>query len=185
MRIETRPLTEVEFARYNPRKELQPGDDEWERIEKSIDTFGLVQPLVLNERTGRLVGGHQRAKILLARGETHAEFVLVDLDEPMEKALNVALNNPDIGGVWDNEKLNELLFELEQHGFDVTLTGFDTDDLERRLGAHDTVGGGALDETELLESHFEIIVTCSDEMQQTELLQRLTEEGFTCRALVS
>lgn len=53
-------------ARYNPRKNLQPGDAEYEALKKSIERWDLVEPLVWNESTGNLVGGHQR---LMAPGQ--------------------------------------------------------------------------------------------------------------------
>jgi hypothetical protein len=71
----------------------------------SIDRFGLVQPIVVNERTGRIVGGHQRAKVLEARGVTETDVVLVDLSEDEEAAANLALNSPAIAGEWTADAL--------------------------------------------------------------------------------
>ncbi len=78
MRIETIPVHRINPAPYNPRRNLQPGDPEYERISRSVWEFGLVEPLVWNERTGTLVGGHQRFKVLLAQG---AETVIVSVVE--------------------------------------------------------------------------------------------------------
>ena len=73
-------IADMQPAEYNPRKDLQPGDPEWEKIEQSLKTFGMLEPVVFNERTGRIVGGHQRVKILASKGETEVEVSLVDLD---------------------------------------------------------------------------------------------------------
>ena len=87
-----------------------------------------MEPLVWNNRTGNLVGGHQRFKVLLARGDTEVEVSIVDLPPEKEKALNIALNK--ISGDWDHRKLAELLDELvELPNFDVELTGFDIPDV--------------------------------------------------------
>jgi ParB-like chromosome segregation protein Spo0J len=59
---------------------------------KSIDEFDCVEPLVWNCRSGNLVGGHQRLKILKARGDKHILCSIVDLSPEKEKALNIALN---------------------------------------------------------------------------------------------
>lgn len=64
MDVRTIPIDSIEPAAYNPRKNLQPGDPEYEKLERSIDEFGCVEPVVWNRRTGRLIGGHQRLKIL-------------------------------------------------------------------------------------------------------------------------
>ena len=51
-------------AAYNPRVYLTKGDADYEKIERSIDEFGYTEPIVWNERTGNVVGGHQRLKVL-------------------------------------------------------------------------------------------------------------------------
>ncbi len=121
-------------APYNPRVDLRPGDPEYEKLARSIDEFGLVEPLVWNSRTGHLVGGHQRFKVLLQRGITTAQVSVVDLPIEKEKALNLALNK--IAGGWDHEKLAELLNELvELPGFDLSLTGFDPPEVDELLAS--------------------------------------------------
>jgi len=94
-------------AKYNPRKDLQPGDPEYEKLLRSVEEFGYVEPIIWNERTGNIVGGHQRFKVLSQIGYTEIECVVVNLDEQREKALNVALNK--ISGEWDLSKLTDLL----------------------------------------------------------------------------
>ena len=51
------PVDSINPAPYNPRRQLRPGDVEYEKLKKSIEEFGLVEDLVWNERTGTLVGG--------------------------------------------------------------------------------------------------------------------------------
>ena len=116
-------------APYHPKVELQPGDPDYEKLKRSIEDFGYVEPLVWNERTGNLVGGHQRYKILVnEQGATEVEVSVVDLDETREKALNLALNKID--GDWDLPKLRDLMSELKECDFDLSLTGFDSADLD-------------------------------------------------------
>jgi len=123
MKIQKVKVTELNPAAYNPRLDLQPGDADYEKLKNSISTFGLVEPLVWNKRTGNLVGGHQRLKILIAQGATEIEVSVVDLSLEMEKTLNIALNK--ISGDWDEQKLADLLSEIQQiPDFDVGLTGF-------------------------------------------------------------
>ncbi len=132
--IRSLPITQINPAPYNPRVDLRPGDLEYEKLARSIDEFGLVEPLVWNSRTGHLVGGHQRFKVLLQRGITTAQVSVVDLPIEKEKALNLALNK--IAGGWDHEKLAELLNELvELPGFDMALTGFDPPEVDELLAS--------------------------------------------------
>lgn len=128
MQIEKKKVTDLIPADYNPRKDLKPGDKEYEKLKRSISEFGYVDPLIWNKRTGRLVGGHQRLKVLEDMGETQVDVVVVDLDEEKEKALNVALNK--ISGEWDKDKLALLITDLQGSDLDVSLTGFDQEELD-------------------------------------------------------
>lgn len=132
MIIQSIPVSSVNPAPYNPRKNLKPSDREYQKLKKSIETFDLVEPLVWNKRTGNLVGGHQRFKII--KDELKCETVevsVVDLDEKKEKALNIALNK--ISGEWDFKTLKELLVELDDGSFDLSLTGFDELELKELI----------------------------------------------------
>jgi len=118
-------LLEFEPAEYNPRKNLQPGDAEYEKLKLSIQEFGFLEPLVVNKRTKHIISGHQRYKILRAQGIAEAEVVIVDFSPEKEKAANLALNK--VRGDWDREKLAALLDELTKiPDFSIGITGFDT-----------------------------------------------------------
>jgi len=140
MIIEKIASTKLNPAPYNPRKDLKPGDPEYEKLRRSIGEFGYVEPIVWNKQTGNIVGGHQRFKVLRDLGYTDVDCVVVDIDEVQEKALNVAMNK--ISGAWNESKLTDLLGELDAADFDVSLTGFDAADLEALFkimaGAHKT-----------------------------------------------
>ena len=126
------PIARVNPAAYNPRKDLQPGDPEYEALRRSLEEFGFVEPLVWNKQTGNLVGGHQRFKILIARGVREVDVSVVDLPLQREKALNVALNKA--GGDWDLPKLGELLKELQaMPDIDETITGFSQREIDALL----------------------------------------------------
>ena len=128
------PIAELAPAPYNPRKALKAGDPEYAKLRRSIEEFGVVDPVIWNSRTKRVVGGHQRLTVLRDLGHTTAPTVVVDLDEPREKALNLALNR--IAGEWDEAMLAEVLKDLERGGGDITLTGFDPDEIDELLRAY-------------------------------------------------
>lgn len=132
MEIRRVPVSRLNPAAYNPRRDLRPGDSAYRKLSRSLDRFGCVEPVVWNERTGNVVGGHQRLKVLIAAGETELDVSVVNLSETDEKALNIALNK--IEGEWDPAALNELLEELSAaSGIDETLTGFDRGELDSLL----------------------------------------------------
>ncbi|MEX1098298.1 MAG: ParB N-terminal domain-containing protein [Planctomycetales bacterium] len=121
-------------APYNPRVPLKPGMPGYRRLERSLAEFDLVQPIVWNERTGHVVAGHQRLEILKNKGEPEVDVSVVSLSLEREKALNVVLNNPQVGSDWEMDQLTELVAELDAlPDFDATLTGFDDDDLRALL----------------------------------------------------
>lgn len=122
-------------ADYNPRKGLKPGDPDYEKLKHSMKEFGYVDPIIWNQQTGRVVGGHQRLKILQDEGLKEAECVVVNLDEEKEKALNIALNK--ISGDWDKDKLALLMTDLQASDLDISLTGFDEDEISDLLATED------------------------------------------------
>ncbi len=149
MNIETIPINKINPAPYNPRRDLQPGDPEYEKLKKSLAEFDLVEPLIWNSRTGNLVGGHQRLKILQARGDKDVEVSVVDLPEKKEKALNLALNK--ISGEWDYPKLKDILEELDTGGFDMEITGFDDSEIEDLMTQFFVPGEGLTPDDEIPE----------------------------------
>ncbi len=105
----TMPLAELTPFPRNPRRISRAA---LEGLRRSIERFGLVQEIVVNRRTGHIVGGHQRVEALRDAGHTEAPVALVDLDEHEEMALNVALNNPGITGEF-TDAVTGILSELE------------------------------------------------------------------------
>jgi DNA modification methylase len=128
MQIEKLKTDRLIPADYNPRKDLKPGDPEYEKLKRSIEQFGYVEPVIWNKTTGRVAGGHQRLKVLLDMGITEVECVVIEMDEEKEKALNIALNK--ISGDWDKDKLALLIADLQGADFDVSLTGFEPAELD-------------------------------------------------------
>ena len=122
MKIVNIKISQLRPAEYNPRKDLKPGDSEYEKLKKSLTEFGLVEPLVVNKDM-TVIGGHQRLKVLGDTGHKDIPCVIVDLDKEHEKALNIALNK--ISGGLDNEKLADLLKEINLSDLEVEMTGFD------------------------------------------------------------
>lgn len=135
MEIATIPISQIRPAAWNPRKDLKPGDPRYQALRASIEEYGYLEPIIWNRRTGNLVGGHQRLKVLQEQGATEAQVSIVDLDAVREKALAIALNK--ISGEWEEDLLAAILQDLQDQAPGAT-TGFleqETQDLLLRLQA--------------------------------------------------
>ncbi len=99
-------IEDLSLASYNPRR-IAPG--ELAKLKKSIDRFGIVEPIVAR-RDGTIVGGHQRYEAARQLGIERVPTVFVDISDNEAKLLNLALNK--ISGEWDTMRLASLLSEL-------------------------------------------------------------------------
>lgn len=122
--VRTLPVGRLIPAEYNPRTALAPTDKKYRKLKRSLERFGLVEPLVWNELSGRVVGGHLRLSILKELGVTEVPVSVVRLSETAERALNVVLNNREAQGRFDVGKLSVLLEELKELP-EFADTGFD------------------------------------------------------------
>jgi DNA modification methylase len=117
-------IADLRPAPYNPRKIAELAAD---GLRESIDRFGDISGIVWNQRTGRLVAGHQRVLQLqqlgaelvdgelrvMHQGEVRRFSVrVVDWSESEEKAANVSANNRHIAGEWTPD-LGELLEDIK------------------------------------------------------------------------
>lgn len=127
-------------APYNPRR---ISDHDLDALRRSLRFFGTVEPIVVNRRSGHVVGGHQRIKAAEAEGIDTLPVVYVDLDDPSERQLNLALNK--IHGEWDEAKLAAVLAELEQVGADLDLTGFSDAEIDLLIRGGDIPADGLTD----------------------------------------
>ena len=149
--IERYEVVEVERrqlknAPYNPRR---ISDDQREKLEAALRKQGLVVPPTWNERTGNIVGGHQRISILdtIAGTKNYTLSVAkIDVDEKQEKEINILLNNDAAQGDWDLDKLFPL---VKDDGLDLIGMGFNAKDMVDFFGQNisgDVLGADALSE---------------------------------------
>jgi len=93
-------IEEIKPAEYNPR---QANEKQYNDLKGSIKKFGLVDPLIVNKRNHRLIGGHFRLRVAKDLGFKKVPVVFLDLDAKAEKELNLRLNK-NLGD-WDWDKL--------------------------------------------------------------------------------
>lgn len=134
MKIEKIKLNDIIPTDYNPRTIT---NEEIIKLQNSINTFGMVDPIIINLKNNHIIGGHQRYNVLQDQYIQNNEFdvelnlirlgdvgwVFTDTDltvesDDHEKALNIALNK--ISGEFDNTKLNKILEDID---FDINKLG--------------------------------------------------------------
>jgi len=126
MEIQTKiDIGSISPSPYNPRVTLEKGSREYQDIEASLEAYGLIEPIVVNDVNMHIIGGHQRWQVLKDRGETEIACAMVHIEDPeREKALCLALNK--ISGDWDMDKLKDLLRDDDVFSFP---TGFTADEI--------------------------------------------------------
>jgi hypothetical protein len=169
IRVEPRNVADLKAAEYNPRRISKAA---LKGLTASMEQFGVLEPIIVNERTGNVVGGHQRLKGLEAKGVVVTDCVIVDFDEATEKAANVTLNNPNIAGTFETDGLAELLAGIKADG----------DELFKDLRLDRLSGEVDVPEVEYVPK-YEVVVTCQDEAEQEELFTRLQGEGRRVKVL--
>jgi ParB-like nuclease domain len=112
----------------NPANPRVMREDMLEALGASLKAFDCVDPIVINTRFGRIVGGHQRVGAAQKEGIKVLPIALIDVDEEHEKAFNVGLNK--VRGTWDFEKLAEVLQSMKDDEMSFVGTGFDDDEIE-------------------------------------------------------
>jgi hypothetical protein len=109
--IQRIPRAMLKEAPYNPRV---MGEHEHKLLNKSLKKSGLVETIVWNKRTGYVVGGHQRLSELdkLEGGKDYSlDVCVIDVSEQEEREINIKLNNSNLMGEYDAEKLAALFIE--------------------------------------------------------------------------
>jgi hypothetical protein len=183
MKIKKMKIGDINVAEYNPRK---ISSESYRGLKKCVETHGLVQPLVWNKRTNRLISGHQRLKVLLDLGWTEVDVVEVDVDQKQEKQMNVALNSTAIHGEWDWDKMADVFDDLT---FDeALLTMLDVGDFKSFYDQDEWVVDNESNESN--ESNirsdviYKVIVDCESEKDQTDLLNELLNRNFKVKAMI-
>ncbi len=134
MEIKKMTVSDLQVAPYNPRIEITPGMDEYEKLKASIRTFDLVEPIVFNQQINHVVGGHQRLVVVKELGIEELDVSAIDLSLKREKVLNVALNKGT--GLWDDKKLYMLLNDFSSD--DIDLSGFSDYEVKELIATFET-----------------------------------------------
>ena len=190
---ETIQRSMLKGAAYNPRKISKQAK---QQLAASLKEHGLIAPLVWNRRTGNLVSGHQRLKILDAlEGTDNYELTVaaIDVDEREEKVINVSVNNETLMGEWDLDMLKSLNLD---DGISFSEMGFLDADAALMFGGDErftamfeneevkaekeTIADIKRDRKEMMEelkrqnsADFYFVVVCKDQQDKDDLMNEL------------
>jgi DNA modification methylase len=115
----------VPYARNSRTHSPQQVD----KIAASIREFGFLNPVIVDGQNG-IVAGHGRVMAAQKLGlEVLPVIEAAHLTEAQKRAYVIADNRLALDAGWDNELLKVELQDLDAQGFDLTLTGFDIDEI--------------------------------------------------------
>jgi DNA modification methylase len=127
---------DIESLRPDPANPRRISPAELEALTRSLREYGFLQPVLARRDDNTVVGGHQRLLAARRLGMKTVPVIFVDLSIEQARVLNLALNK--ISGSWDEELLARMLADLQPvDGIDLSLTGFDEDELEKLLKSLD------------------------------------------------
>ena len=176
------------------------------KLKNKMAEVGLLQPLIVNERTGYLLGGHQRLasmdsleKYKDGKNDYQIDIALVDMDEKQELEMLVFLNNPGSQGGWQLDTLAEINLEsgvgFESMGFDKMDVDFlfdgdprfaeifpDTKAVEETKDALADIKATRKESTETMKERqqagFYFTVVCRDIQEKKDLLARMNVADY-------
>jgi DNA modification methylase len=122
--------------RPDPANPRRISDQELETLTRSINEFGLIDPIIARREDKMVIGGHQRLLAARKLGYKTVPVVLTDLSVEQAHLLNIALNK--ISGSFDQELLVRMLKELQEvPDIDLSLSCFEEDELKKLLKSLD------------------------------------------------
>jgi len=196
--IEYQPLKTLSPARVNPKQHSHA------TIRRSMERFGYVEPIVVDERTGRMVAGHGRLEVLamaearrmeppegvqIIGGEWHVPVMRgwSSSNDGEAEGYLLTSNQTTIVGGWDRTLLAEVLGEVADTDLGLDGTGFTPDDLAALLAesSHDIDFGEPDSEPSLSQREFKVVIVCMDEGMQREILEACIANGWDSRAVIN
>jgi ParB-like chromosome segregation protein Spo0J len=155
-----------------------------DKIAASIREFGFLNPVIVDGQNG-IVAGHGRIMAAKKLGMDEVPTVEAShLTEAQKRAYIIADNRLALDAGWDDEVLRLELHALDEASFDLSLTGFDAEELSKAM-FDDPVSDKADDkDLELGDLRYQVVVSCNDEDHQGHVMSQLEAEGYVCRPLI-
>lgn len=175
-RLEEWPLSRlIPYAR-NPRTH---SPEQIDKIARSIQKFDFTNPILVDENDGILAGHGRLLAAKQLKRRTVPVIVLTGLSEDEKRAYIIADNRLAQDAGWDYELLRGELEDLDGENFDLTLTGFEEEELEEILKGEGEPGEPSRES----EPRLGVFVNCSSQRQQRAVVKLLEKHGYECRAI--
>ena len=130
--VECASVKSLTPAPNNPRTHSKK---QIEQIAASIREFGFTNPVLIDKDHG-IIAGHGRVEAAKRLGLDQVPVLRLEhLSEAQKKAYIIADNQLALQAGWDEDILAIELQGLAELDFDLTLTGFDTGDIDRLIGS--------------------------------------------------
>lgn len=199
----TRSIEYVSLDEITPA-DRNPKTHDHDTLRASFRRFGFVEPIVRDDRTRKLVAGHGRVEQLrMARardpehpppgvqlGLDHSWLVPIIVgwasrDDDEAQAYVIASNRTVEGGGWDDSILADVLLDFEQSPELFDGIGYTLDDALAMLSKSLADDGDSDTRPQLDDIAYRVVISCDDEAHQRELIERLTGEGLSVRAVMN
>ena len=179
----------IKEFRTVPASELLPNPKNWRKhpetqenaLRSMLADVGFADAVIARETPAGLVliDGHLRTEVA---SDTEVPVLIVDLND--EEADKVLATHDVLGAMaaTDSDILADLLAGITVADSDLSDILSEMANLGSDLDFSEAVSG---DETDALESKFEVVILCDDEEHQRNLLDRFSMEGLTCQSLIS
>lgn len=138
----------------NPRK-IDP--ETFKRLKRSLEDFGIVDPVIARRSDNMVIGGHQRLAVAKSVGIEKVPVVYVEFPDNKAAMLNVALNK--VTGEWDWPKLGDLFQEFDTGSLDLEMSGFGLDEIEGLVTGLDEAEPKSETESPDIPGYISFIVT--------------------------
>ena len=168
------PVSEVRPYEKNPLKNAEAV----KYVRASIEKFGFKQPIVIDSNRV-IISGHTRLEAAKSLGMAEVPCIVADdLTEAQAKALRLADNKVAEFSEWEMNLLGGELGELAEIS-DIDMGDFGFEDNLDKIG--DEEENGTEEKGVNLSETFQIIVECENEIEQQEIFEKLSGEGYKCR----
>lgn len=148
LKIEYKNIEEIKKYKRNSRTH---SDEQIEQIVNSIKEFGFTNPLLIDENN-EIIAGHGRYEAALKlKMDKVPCIVLRGLTNLQKKAYVIADNKLALNASWDLNLLSEELEELKENDFDLSLIGFDDDELDGFFSDNEDIQENDYEDIELKE----------------------------------
>lgn len=179
-RVERRPIESLIPSAKNARLH---SDAQVAQIVALIREFGWTSPVLIDER-GEIIAGHGRVMAAHKIGLAEVPcIVATDWTEAQKAAYRIADNAVPLNSTWDVDMLRSEIGALKTLDFDLSLLAFPESHMVEFISGLNPKDKKSTD-SQIGSVKFSLVIECSGEIQQAQLLERLEGEGLKVRAMM-